>query len=142
MRFAKRYIWVFLGSLLAVLLFELICHPFGPAQLTKDADVKTAGSLLVLTDETPQQLRIYHRAFFLPRYRLDCALEVTGADLMTANKDLFQVCAVSVENGQIVLYAQKNIVTPFLLLGTFLIFTVLLCQTLEPFAHRRASRGG
>ena len=136
---ARRYIIIFLGSLLAVLLFELIYYPFGSGQLIKDTDVKTAGSLLTLTDESPQELRIYHRAFLLPRYRSDCALEVTQADFMTANKDLFQVYVVSVENGQIALYARKNTTTPFQLLGTFLIFTILLYRTAELFTHRPAS---
>lgn len=140
-RFAKRYAVIFIGSLLAVLLFELIFYPLGSGQLPKDAEVKeTTGSLFVLTGETPQ-LQIYHRAFLLPRYRLDRALEVTEGDFIIGNRDWFQVCAVSVEDSQIVLYAQENNATPYFLLISFLIFTILLYQTWDIIRQKRRSGG-
>ncbi len=115
----KYYIVAFCATLLAVLLVELVAYPLNSAQLAENADVKTKASIMILMDETPPELQIYHRALLLPRYRLDRALEVRPGDFKTANVDWYQVCVVSVENNQIVLYAQKDRATYVMLIVLF-----------------------
>lgn len=143
LQLTRKYSLVFFVTLLGVLLFELICCPFSATKLANDADVKTVGSMMLLTDGSPQQLQIYHRAFILPRYRLDCILDIVDTDdgFKMANVDLFQKCVVSVENNQIVLYAKSRTGTPYVLIAAFLSFTILSFQTCRLIEKRLYFRG-
>lgn len=95
-------------AVLVILVIELSFYPLKPAQLQEIADGKTKGAMMVLKDGTPPKVLIYHRAFFLPRYRLNETLDITGTDYATANEDWFQVCVITVENGELILHAIQN----------------------------------
>lgn len=115
----KRYLLSIAVVALLILLIELICYPINSAKLTEDAGVKTRASIMLLTDETPPELQIYHRALLLLRYQLDRAMEVKPGAFKTANVDWYQICVVSVENNQIVLSAQKDRATYVMLIVLF-----------------------
>lgn len=124
----KQYLAAVAVMIFAVLQMELICYPLNPSRLTEEADVKTTASIMILTDETPPELQIYHRALLLPRYRLDFALEVRPGDFSTANVDWYQICVVSVENNQIVLDAQEDRAT-YVMLFVFIGLTRVVYLT-------------
>lgn len=93
---------------LIILVIELSFYPLKPAQLQEVSDGKTKGAMMVLKDGTPPKVLIYHRAFILPRYRLNETLDITGTKYATANEDWFQVCVITVENGELILHAIQN----------------------------------
>lgn len=95
-------------TVLLILVIELFFYPLKPAQLQEVADGETRGAMMVLKDGTPPEVLIYHRAFFLPRYRLNETLDITGTDYATANEDWFQVCVITVKNGELILHAIQN----------------------------------
>ena len=127
--------------MIAFILLELIVYPVSYSRLDDGDNVKTKGSVILLTDDTPGELRIYHRAFILPRYRLNKALSLDrakdGEAFMTANDDWFQTFVVSVEDGEIVLYSPKNSVRAVLWLTLLLSLTGLFNATFSYAAKRR-----